>query len=538
MSPSAKKGSDTKILRGAEIIRKQIRKQLETDDSFRTNADLVRENLLGGDRRSNGRTCSATIPDDEDDFSDPWADQRKRTPGSKSRRYSRRSPHVVSEDEDSILFAQLEGRSLLDGDTTSSFYSNGGHEVNDTRDGYNFSIVDVIPPTPPPPPPTDGDTPVTHMGRGNNLKAKVVTYLVEPLDDGDYTDFSVGDDYEGDEIGVQEEYDDEGYPYDQDESSSSYLPENLLPECRDEQSRSHKANSPVRTRNGLFAPLTPRRPSHRPLPEANRSDSPRSDTAKALEEIGLVVITSSPAICPKRSEKTVTPSRAAEISTELPSPLTVEYDMLLHDPAYRHAQKAGMLWQSLVGQQVRFPSRWWNGARSPPVGANVNLPWQYLGRYQVQNNRMLNKIVRNRSSAGRLLLHIVVLDLVTRRPVQDVAIGCFHPNARGIRTTNDSDPFQENTRDLWLAVRKHVDAVSVIDSLLSLGESWRLAWKTPLGAKGRVTNQNVRAVYGERPPMETIFVPESELYERLSFLLQESPDLSPPMAILEELVFS
>lgn len=199
-----------------------------------------------------------------------------------------------------------------------------------------------------------------------------------------------------------------------------------------------------------------------------------------------------------------------------------------------------MLWQSLVGQQVRFPSRWWNGARTPPLGVLAgDAPWQFLGRHPVRSNSGLNELVKNRSSPGRLLLHIIVLDLVSLRPLQDIAIGVFHPNARGIRTTFQADYDQEKNRDVWIAVRKRLDAASAVDSLLSRGQPWEHhAWKSPLGRRRRVTNDNVRAVFGEEPPLETLFVPESELYERLSNSLHRKLRLAPAVAILEEFVMA
>ena len=66
--------------------------------------------------------------------------------------------------------------------------------------------------------------------------------------------------------------------------------------------------------------------------------------------------------------------------------------------------------------------------------------------------------------------------------------------------------------------------------------------RSPLGHGRRVTNANVRSVFGERPPLETIFVAEDELYERLSERIVHVPDgaevVTPAMAILQEFVFA
>ena len=44
---------------------------------------------------------------------------------------------------------------------------------------------------------------------------------------------------------------------------------------------------------------------------------------------------------------------------------------------------------------------------------------------------------------------------------------------------------------------------------------------SPLGEKHEVHNGNLRAVFGERPPMHTLFVLESEVYELLSQLEEQ-----------------
>ena len=221
---------------------------------------------------------------------------------------------------------------------------------------------------------------------------------------------------------------------------------------------------------------------------------------------------------------------------EVPNPLDGDFDLLTRDPAYQHAQRAGHVWQSLVGHHIRFPSRWWNGARAPPLGMDVEARWQYFGRY-ASRDKQLRRFVPSRAAPGRLLLHIVMLDLVTCKPLQDICVGCFHPSARGIRTTERANPSWDGVRDLWLAVRKRTPGVSVMDSHLQVvGEPT----KGPLGSKSKVTNQNVRAVFGEEPPVETLFVPESYLYELYMVAVQKHADkpLPPPMVLLQEFVLA
>ena len=232
-------------------------------------------------------------------------------------------------------------------------------------------------------------------------------------------------------------------------------------------------------------------------------------------------------------------------------PTLAEYAVLLADPAYLHAQQAGFLWQSLVGQHVRFPRHWWDGARAPPLGADADAKWVYLQLQKVPPSKttasvgipkhpLLKKLVRNRASAGRLLLHIVVVSSaggdqdhqLPQRPVLDMTIGVFHPNARGIRTSERSDKKQEDNRNLWFAVRKrsrHVQSV--------LETHWMPKFqthKTP-NIPHSITNDNVRVVFGEKSPMETIFVPEMELYDRLSSAPYQA---NPALSLLEDFVFS
>ena len=135
---------------------------------------------------------------------------------------------------------------------------------------------------------------------------------------------------------------------------------------------------------------------------------------------------------------------------------------------------------------------------------------------------------------------------IDKEPLQDLVVGCFHPAARFIRETEHADPNQDDCRDLWLAVRKRCDKTTAIDELLSSRreqgqqqqeEGSSSSWPTlvgPLGPQRKMTNHNVRAAFGEKPPLETIFVPEPDLYERLA----ASSSVSPAMVLLREFVFA
>jgi hypothetical protein len=131
------------------------------------------------------------------------------------------------------------------------------------------------------------------------------------------------------------------------------------------------------------------------------------------------------------------------------------------------------------------------GRRSP------RFDWQYIARHKVKDNKIFAHLVRDRASPGRLLLHIIVLDLMTWVPVQDIAIGCFHPNARGIRKGDQPDPKDHWSREIWMAVRKRTEReVSVVEPLLCRGERINdIYTDSPLGPGRRnVSNMNMRAV--------------------------------------------
>ncbi|KAL3905192.1 MAG: hypothetical protein SGILL_009775 [Bacillariaceae sp.] len=211
---------------------------------------------------------------------------------------------------------------------------------------------------------------------------------------------------------------------------------------------------------------------------------------------------------------------AAEPFDRMVAPSSYFYDDLLKDPAYQHALKAGALWQSLCSQHVRFPALWWDGEEPacPPLGTIEKIPWSYLGRHRVQSDRKLNALIGNRGSSGRLLLHLVVRDDVTCEPIEDICCGVFHPNARGVRMTAAFDPKVEDCRDVWIGYRRRVQSQSrsTLESLLQRQNKNR-AFPSPLGGpqsnESDVNNGNLKAVFGAKPPLFTVFVTESELFE-------------------------
>jgi hypothetical protein len=205
------------------------------------------------------------------------------------------------------------------------------------------------------------------------------------------------------------------------------------------------------------------------------------------------------------------------------SPESDEYlSLQATDPAFQHALKAGGLWQSLVGSHVRFPRHWWGGGYRtaplgcPPQSAGTN-KWVYYDRHRVKGNKFLNRFVRKRDEPGQLLLHLVVRDFMTSSPILDIAIGCYHPNAKSVRLTQDPNQRNNDCRDVWMAMRFRTnDMISVIDPVFC-SEKMGPPTKSPLGdSKRRISNLNVRSIFGESPPLRTAFVLESDIYEELA----------------------
>jgi len=185
------------------------------------------------------------------------------------------------------------------------------------------------------------------------------------------------------------------------------------------------------------------------------------------------------------------------------------------DAAFDHAVNAGSLWQSLVRQHVRFP---WP---TSPLGCHNKdsheSNWIYYDRHRIQGNTFLNSKIKRRDDPGALLLHVIVRDFMTGGPILDVVIGCFHPNAKSVRTSKHPKDCLNGCRDLWVATRFRThDSISVVDPGF-LCKKMGQPKKTPLGnGKRRITNNNIRAVFGESPPSRTLFLLESELYEILT----------------------
>ena len=218
------------------------------------------------------------------------------------------------------------------------------------------------------------------------------------------------------------------------------------------------------------------------------------------------------------------------------SPLSNEYQALsTTNPAYVHAQRAGKLWQSLVAQHVRFPSEW--GMTCP----SKSIPWKYLSRHRVQGNAILNSLVPEPVSSGRLLLHVIVRDSLTLEPVQELALGTFYPQSKSEQ--------EDECRDVWLAVRSatststatSTSSISMLDVLLdppgvsTLRHFNDTTSNSPLMDRTTpVSNEHLRNVFGQTPPLATMMLLEQELYDTLVTLIQERR-MPPALAMLQQL---
>jgi len=233
------------------------------------------------------------------------------------------------------------------------------------------------------------------------------------------------------------------------------------------------------------------------------------------------------------------------------------------DPGYMHALAAGTVFQTLVGEQIRFPKTWFDRERTPYLlGDDINRKgkWSYVASVPVRSDRFLNKlIVKNRTKPGKILLHVVVRDDLNWAPTRHIALGVYHPNARGIRETDDPVPGNESLRMVWMAVRrctglideddasyvpKATDMQRRIDTVLLQGGSFETSGRPgPLDGHQKVNNDNVRSIYGDDAPLETVFVSEKELYAILTKAADEQgmqnikAKFSVALALLEQFVY-
>jgi hypothetical protein len=190
------------------------------------------------------------------------------------------------------------------------------------------------------------------------------------------------------------------------------------------------------------------------------------------------------------------------------------------DEALAHAQNAGPLWRSLVGNHVRFPSKW--DEILPPSSPTIHSidhkwsKWYYVARHRVKGDKRLNSRefgVRSRRSGGRILLRLVIREVYSQEVCREIAIGCFHPNSKGIRK-GDPLPETEDVREVWMAVRWVIEIDDNVPTLCLRTDGGDSGYEgvvdrflmqkrdvldssemgSALGHRKAVSNENVRAV--------------------------------------------
>jgi len=233
------------------------------------------------------------------------------------------------------------------------------------------------------------------------------------------------------------------------------------------------------------------------------------------------------------------------------------------DEAMAHAQRAGPLWRSLVGNHVRFPSRWDSLLPStlPPIHS-LNQKWSkwyYVARHRVKGDKRLNSRefgVRSRRTGGRILMKLVVRGMHSQQVCREIAIGCFHPNSKGVRK-GDPLPDAEDVREVWMAARWLMDVEDLEPSLdlriednnyEGVVDNFLMQKKrtldygsmgSALGHRKAVNNENVRAqIFGDQPPMTTVDLHEDEVAEILKANGRKKLAVLPALMLLKLFLFS
>lgn len=220
------------------------------------------------------------------------------------------------------------------------------------------------------------------------------------------------------------------------------------------------------------------------------------------------------------TEKTV--SSSAKISNSSLEQSRQKSNITAVDEALAHAEKAGPFWRSLVGNHVRFPSKW--DGLLPPTSPAIYVhnrkwsKWYYVARHRVKGDKRLNSMdvgVHSRRSGGRILMRMIIRGIETQQVFREIAIGCFHPNSKGVRK-GDPSLEAEDIREIWMSVRWLMDIddneprldlraegrhyEGVVDNFLLQKKKTLdiVTMGSTLGHRKAVNNGNVRAVSAEK----------------------------------------
>ena len=231
------------------------------------------------------------------------------------------------------------------------------------------------------------------------------------------------------------------------------------------------------------------------------------------------------------------------------------------DEAVAHARRAGPLWRALVGNHVRFPSKWETilGSSKPLIPSHLEWSkWYYIARHRVKGDKRLNSRelgIRSRRSGGRILLRLVVKEMHSQNICREIVVGCFHPNSKGIRR-GDPKPENEDVREVYMAVRwtmyeadeeprldlgqEHDNYEGVVDNFLMQRRTY-LDYSTmgsPLGHRKAVKNENVKAIFGDQAPTASVELHEDEFAEILKSNGVENVAVMPALVLLKLFLFS
>ncbi len=200
------------------------------------------------------------------------------------------------------------------------------------------------------------------------------------------------------------------------------------------------------------------------------TSTPETETVGLLPNSVSAVAASSEVISlcaesPKQFDTTETENKVSLVNNH------PKHSTAVVDEALAHAQNAGPLWRSLVGNHVRLPSKW--NEILPPSSPTVHSidhkwsKWYYVARHRVKGDKRLNSRefgVRSRRSGGRILLRLVIREVHSQQVCREIAVGCFHPNSKGIRK-GDPLPETEDVREVWMAVRWVMDIADNVPTL-------------------------------------------------------------------------
>lgn len=152
-------------------------------------------------------------------------------------------------------------------------------------------------------------------------------------------------------------------------------------------------------------------------------------------------------------------------------------------------------------------------------------------------------------------MRLAVKEMHSEYVSREIVIGCFHPNSKGIRR-DDPMPENEDVREVYMAVRwvmnetddeprldlreEKIDDEGVIDKFIMQRQTHLdySAMGSALGHRKAVNNENVKAVFGDQPPLTSIELHEDELADILKNNGLENVAVLPALVLLKLFLFT